>query len=565
MQQIGRYEVQKELGRGAMGVVYAAADPAIGRTVAIKTIRLGAVEDETGHSELRRRMRREAQSAGILSHAGIVTIHDIGEEGENAYIVMEYVDGTTLDKLLKSGLSRSTAGQLAILREVAEALDYAHGKGIVHRDIKPSNIMIRSDGAVKITDFGVAKLTTATSMTQTGLALGTPNFMSPEQAQAHPIDGRSDQFSLAIVAFRMLAGVLPFDGPTLTAVLTKILWHEPEYQGSALDPAVREVLGKALSKDPTSRFATCAEFVRALGVACRITGFTPLPAPPDSRSPDEITTKLQPRPVRTPDDITTRVLPVARPTDPGRAGAAETQALPAARGAASAAELETAAIAGSVESARPARPRRVPLLVIGGAAVALVLALWGYRQMSRGEKPPAPAPITQPAPTTQPSPPPAEAVAPSQPEPARVESPAPAASQPAKSAAKPPAKTDKRGAPVAEPARTGETPPISVTEPQRGGAPTRSPRPEAAPPAPASGVLRWTGRMQKNALLIIGESKPSFGTLEGALPGIPVTIEVEPSSVQVREAPGERNGWKQLMLYSGDQRYSSITVRWKAR
>ncbi|PYV16910.1 MAG: hypothetical protein DMG07_06915, partial [Acidobacteria bacterium] len=333
-----------------MGVVYAAADPVIGRTVAIKTIRVTQVGDDAALEELRRRLRREAQSAGILSHPGIVTIHDVGEVGEDTYIVMEYVEGTTLEAVLKAGVPQPTAMLLRILSQAAEALDYAHSSGIVHRDIKPSNIMIRSDGTVKITDFGVAKLTTSTSMTQTGLALGTPNFMSPEQAQGHQIDGRSDQFSLGVVAFRMLAGRLPFDGPTLTAVLSKILWYEPEYRNAELAPSIREILARVLAKEPSSRFATCVEFVQALDAAYRAArphlGEAPAPAA-ERRAFDEATTPIVARPAPHPEAVQAQ-----RSTDDVR-----TQVEPPAPRRAPPAHLSSDEVATQVE---PPAPRQAP-------------------------------------------------------------------------------------------------------------------------------------------------------------------------------------------------------------
>src|SRR5262249_49494988 len=154
-----------------------------------------------------------------------------------------------------------SAALLEILRRAADALDYAHGQGVVHRDIKPSNLIIGNDGAVKIADFGIAKISESLSTTLTGAAIGTPSYMSPEQAQGMPVDGRSDQFSLAVVAFELLTGNLPFRGATLTAVLTKILWQPPEYDDSSVDPRVREVLERALAKAAEKRYPTCTEFV----------------------------------------------------------------------------------------------------------------------------------------------------------------------------------------------------------------------------------------------------------------------------------------------------------------
>ena len=210
MEQIGRYRILDELGRGATGVVYRAQDPAIGRIIAIKTIRLSDFTDEAERERLRERLFREAQSAGMLSHPNIVTIYDIAEENGLAYIFMECVDGPPLEKILNGAEADSGARtRLAILRQTATALDYAHKKGIVHRDIKPANIMIHERTHAKITDFGVAKIMSQ-QMTQSGVMMGTPNYMSPEQVQGHAVDGRADQFSLAVIAYEVLTGEKPF-------------------------------------------------------------------------------------------------------------------------------------------------------------------------------------------------------------------------------------------------------------------------------------------------------------------------------------------------------------------
>jgi serine/threonine-protein kinase len=183
MDRIGRYKIVRELGRGAMGVVYHAIDPNIGRPVAIKTIQLGGQRKPEDQERLRERLFREARSAGILSHPGIVTIYDVEQQGDLAYIAMEYVDGPTLDQYLTPDQPIPSGRLFSILAQTAAALDYAHQKGIVHRDIKPANIMIAGDGTVKVTDFGIAKITASEQFTMTGSIVGTPHYMSPEQVQ----------------------------------------------------------------------------------------------------------------------------------------------------------------------------------------------------------------------------------------------------------------------------------------------------------------------------------------------------------------------------------------------
>ena len=281
MDQIGRYRILGELGRGASGVVYRAQDPAIGRIIAIKTIRLSDFTDESERERLRERLFREAQSAGMLSHPNIVTIYDIAEEDGLAYIFMECVDGPPLEKVLNSQDPplRGPAA-LTILRQTATALDYAHKKGIVHRDIKPANILIDDHMHAKITDFGVAKIISQ-QMTQSGVMMGTPNYMSPEQVQGHAIDGRADQFSLAVIAYEILTGEKPFLADQLPALLFRIVREDPvapQRLNPTVGPHVEAVLRKALAKSANDRYATCAEFVDALAGALEASpGWRPLP------------------------------------------------------------------------------------------------------------------------------------------------------------------------------------------------------------------------------------------------------------------------------------------------
>src|SRR3984885_7326570 len=280
VEQIGRYLIVGELGRGAMGIVYRAQDPAIGRTVAIKSIRLLDLTDEDERERLRERLFREAQSAGILSHPGIVTIYDIAEENGMAYIFMEFVNGPPLEKMLRVEQTPDKGTLLSIFRQTAAALDYAHRKGIVHRDIKPANIMIHEDGTAKITDFGVAKIVSQ-QLTVAGTMMGTPSYMSPEQIQGGSITGRTDQFSLAVLVYEVLTGEKPFTAEYLPTLLFRIVREEPlppQRLNTTLGPQVDQVLRKALSKKPEDRYETCVEFISALAVATNATpGWIRLP------------------------------------------------------------------------------------------------------------------------------------------------------------------------------------------------------------------------------------------------------------------------------------------------
>ncbi|MGA2327373.1 MAG: TonB family protein [Bryobacteraceae bacterium] len=272
MEPIGRYQVLGELGRGGMGVVYQAFDPVIGRPVAIKTVHLHKLTDPAERQALWERLRRESQSAGLLLHPNIVAVYDLLQQGDLAYLVMELVRGPSLAKLLESNARPNPVVLVRALYYAAAALDFAHSKGIVHRDIKPANILIHEDGTPKISDFGLAKTIASPLVTQTGIAVGSPSYMSPEQLQGQPVDGRTDQFSLAVTAFEGLTGRRPFEADTLSALFYKILSEPPASSAplnAELGPDVEAVFHKALAKNPAARYPSCTEFIKELWAALR--------------------------------------------------------------------------------------------------------------------------------------------------------------------------------------------------------------------------------------------------------------------------------------------------------
>jgi serine/threonine protein kinase len=268
---LGRYKILKELGRGAMGLVYLGKDPTIQRFVAIKTMRLDQIDEQEKLQEIKSRFFREAESAGRLSHPNIVTIYDAGEENELGYIAMELVEGKSLRDWSRKPNLLPVTDILQTLATVADALDYAHQQGVVHRDIKPANIMITKDGLVKVMDFGIAKMG-SNSKTQTDVVLGTPTYMSPEQIAGKKVDGRSDVFSLGVVLFELLTGQPPFTADNLPALLFAIAHNpHPELQTLRQDlpPMIQEMMNRALQKDLPQRYRRAGEFAQDLR-ACLI-------------------------------------------------------------------------------------------------------------------------------------------------------------------------------------------------------------------------------------------------------------------------------------------------------
>ena len=266
---IGRYEIVEELGRGAMGAVYKAIDPQIGRTVALKVILTRGLMAEEMRAQ-KERFYREARAAGKLSHSGIVGVYDVGEDSYGSpYLVMEYVEGSTLDKALGPGgtaQSFTFSQRLSLAIEIASALDYAHGNGVIHRDIKPANILMTRDGHAKIADFGIAKLI-GSQATIGGQVLGTPAFVSPEQLTGSAADARSDIFSLGVVLYWIFTGDRPFKGETMTAVGYKVVHVMPppaRQLNWALPEALDQMLLRCLAKNPADRFQTARELAAAL-------------------------------------------------------------------------------------------------------------------------------------------------------------------------------------------------------------------------------------------------------------------------------------------------------------
>ncbi len=370
-EMLGKYELRHVLGKGAMGTVYEGYDPIIARRVAIKTVKLPDPDDAEAQEELAR-FKREAQAAGRLSHPNIVGVFDYGETPELAYIVMEFVDGTTLKHVLDKGERFEISEIVRIMDSLMTGLQFSHGRGVVHRDIKPANIMMTKAGEVKIADFGIARIESS-SMTQAGTMLGTPSYMSPEQFMGQTVDARTDLYSSGVMLYQLLTGEKPFDGG-LTAIMHKVLHTEPPPPSAlsvTVTPALDTVVKTAMAKRPEDRFSSASDFALALREA-----YEAKPAPAENFSmgledfADGEATMVAPRrPVA--------AAPVA-PPPPAPAPAAA-----------------------------PASKKGLSPALLGGGAIVLLAVLGGGGYaLFGGHKAPAPqAASTTPAPA-QPAPPP---------------------------------------------------------------------------------------------------------------------------------------------------------------
>ncbi|HKB63400.1 MAG TPA: serine/threonine-protein kinase [Burkholderiales bacterium] len=263
---LGRYEIVAELGKGAMGVVYRANDPMLNRMVAIKTINT----EEAGHegmAEYEARFYTEAKAAGGLNHPNIIIIYDIGKSGHLVYMAMEYIEGRELRELLAQGQPLPVVQSVDVAAQVAEGLAYAHQHQVVHRDIKPANIMITPEGRAKIADFGIARMRSSETRTQTGVILGSPKYISPEQVVGKRADHRSDIFSLGIILYECLTGATPFNGEGLSALMYQITNHDPAPPSSAnaqVPVMLDYIIAKVLAKVPEARYQSAADFANDL-------------------------------------------------------------------------------------------------------------------------------------------------------------------------------------------------------------------------------------------------------------------------------------------------------------
>ena len=363
MEKIGRYQIAAELGKGAMGVVYKATDPNIGRTVAIKTLRFDVLSMDG--EEMLQRFKNEARAAGVMNHPNIITIYDAGEQEGMFYIAMEYIEGHTLQQLLKQQKVQPLEKIIEIVRQVCAGLDYAHSRGIIHRDVKPANIMLQTDGPVKIMDFGVAK-GGGSGMTSTGQVVGTPNYMSPEQVKGKPLDGRSDLFSLGVVLYEMITGERPFADQNVTTIIYKIVNEAPSAPcdlKAHLHPGLNAVVMKALAKAPEQRYASGAEFARDL----------------QNYQSLDTATAVAPTPIFRPVTPTSEVVQGSPAAEPAAVAATATKPAPPMPRA-----LDTTVVApprASVPVPPPKKSR--PVIAIVAAVVVVALALGAYLRSPR--------------------------------------------------------------------------------------------------------------------------------------------------------------------------------------
>jgi len=484
---VGRYRIEKFLGAGAMGEVYLAEDPQIDRKLAIKTVRLVGRPQEI--DDRKKRLLREARAAGRLLHPNIVTLFDAGEAEGLLYLAFEFVEGTDLAARLEAGERLSLRQVLRAARQAAEALDYAHGQGVVHRDIKPSNLLLDLSGRVKVADFGIAKMAgQSTELTIAGSVMGSPQYLSPEQVRGEDLDGRSDIFSLGVVLYEMLSGKRPFDGDTITTLVYQILHVEPPPVSElrAVPPRLEELLRRMLAKDPNDRIATAGEVARELAlIEGELTEET-LSAPAGSGAFEA--TKLLPR-------RTTDAAPAVPPLGTVPASPATTPSVPPPPAA-----MPAPIPAAPVPAARPKRSLLwIPIAVVL-LTIAVLAGAWYMLARPRPQVPPQTAESSPPPalPAASPAGGTGTAAASGAPPPIQTSQPPPAAPP---AAVKPePRQPPTRSAagPVATATPAEPTPAPSPAEVRREAEPAArepEPAPAAAPPAdvPAADRTMQTG------------------------------------------------------------------------
>jgi serine/threonine-protein kinase len=446
--QIGRYEVLSIIGRGAMGVVYKARDPLIGRVVALKRVSVGDLLPEDQQREFRERFFREARAAGNLKHPNIVTVHDVGEDQGVPYMAMEYLEGGSLASLMKLRGALPLPECLSVVTQVASALAFAHRQGIVHRDIKPDNILLDKDGRAVVTDFGAARLQDS-ELTRTGEVLGTPYYMSPEQVLGEPLDGRSDLFSLGVIFYLMATGRRPFKGDTVSTICYHIVHSPPEPISSELrvPQNVLPVLERLLAKRREQRFGSGEELIAVLGALGD--------APPTVEVPTPIPVTAIPSP---------NTVPVAAPGFPP-GGPSHPSGYPPTGPSHPSGYPPGGPSGGATTPANQSQKFLIGGLAAGGvlaiAFVVLLAAAVGVWYVWNQPRPPAPADVQPPVSATE------------TPEPAVQPPAAPEPEIPPKAPWKP-------EAPLAQPQGGGYT----RTPPQSGTGAT--PQPPPPPPAPAA-------------------------------------------------------------------------------
>jgi serine/threonine protein kinase len=505
LKTLGRYRIERVLGRGAMGLVYAGVDPRLDRPVAIKTILKSHLLDETLADEYSARFVREAQAAGRLSHPNIVSVFDFGEEGEVAYLVMEFIRGRELASHFDDNDFFDLPQAVRIMGELLDALGYAHERGIVHRDVKPANVMIESgSGRVKLTDFGVARLADAnTERTQPGTMVGTPSYMSPEQIQGLAVGSRTDLFAAGVVLYQFLTRQKPFTGGGQWTVQRKIIQDDPtppSFANRALPPVFDAIVKRALAKDPADRYPTAAAFAADLRAALGTAPTAPAQRHDAAADVDTDADATVIRP-RTPASIATlpptaRAGPAVAPAPATAAAPTSTPATPLSPPARPSPPPLSSRPSLSAPPPQPAptRPSRPALWAAGGLVMAALLGGLAWRVLAPD---PGPAPSAA-GPEALGGPPPAAAAAPALPDP--TTSPAmpstaamPSAAAVPSTAAAPPPEAGPSPAGNGTAQRATAVPaeqPASVAAP----APPVPVAPTPAPPAAAAAILRPEAR-----------------------------------------------------------------------